>query len=137
MLLATCDILLNRPIYGTVEVVEFMLVVLVFGNIGYNEAKKANGAADIVLTRLPEGIRTILGYVTSLVSIGIVAVITWQFGIRAWSLIINPRITTSTLGVSIGPLLAIAALGFLVLWLELVVDFGTRLVQAIGGKSRH
>jgi TRAP-type C4-dicarboxylate transport system permease small subunit len=139
MLLVTGDVVgrycLNRPITGAIDVVEQMLVLMVFLALAYATAQKSHVIVNVVISRLSEKPRTILNCTTSFASLVIAALITWQMGARAWALLFQMfQMTqrTMTLLWPIGPFAMVAAVGAFFLCLELTVDFCTNLAQAAG-----
>ncbi len=130
---------LNRPITGAGDVIEQMMVLMIFLALAYATVKKSHVIVEVVISRLSSARRTILNCVTSFASLVIAALITWKLGARAWTLLLEMggyTECTMTLEMPIGPFVMIAAVGFLFLCLELAVDFCTYLAQAAGGKSR-
>ena len=112
----------NRSIKGTLDVVELSLLFIVFLTIANVEVRKAHIKVDLVTSRLPKGLLTIASCVTSLSSLVIVALITWQMGVRGWSQILRPTLYTPNLELPISPFLLVAALGCLLLLLVQAVD---------------
>lgn len=124
---------LNRSIRGTVDVIEVTLVFIVFLTAPEVAARNAHIKVDLVISAFSEKIRAILFCFTSFASLIISALITWQLGMRGWSLMIRPTLTTLNLEWPLGPFYLVAALGFLLLCLELAVTFVNSLRRVSGG----
>jgi TRAP-type C4-dicarboxylate transport system permease small subunit len=75
--------IIKKPIKGTVELEEFLLVILVFFGIAYTAIKKRHIKVDLVLKRLPESAQSVITSVTSALSIGLCVVMTWQIVVYA------------------------------------------------------
>ncbi|MBN2059197.1 MAG: TRAP transporter small permease [Deltaproteobacteria bacterium] len=69
---------LNRPVEGAVELIELLMIFIVFLGFGYVAVRKMNVAIDFFVQMLPEKIKNAIEVVTCLLSIVIVTLITWQ-----------------------------------------------------------
>ncbi len=63
---------------GSTELVELILVGLVFLGIAYTQFEKGHINIDFLTSRLPHNIQSIVGSITYLLTLGIVALITWR-----------------------------------------------------------
>jgi C4-dicarboxylate transporter, DctM subunit len=68
----------NRPVAASYELVQFMLVTMVFCGIGYTAVKRGHVAVDFVVSRLSKRAQLALETVTILLALGVFAVIVWQ-----------------------------------------------------------
>ena len=82
VLITVADVLLrlflDRPIRGTLEITEFLMVIAVFFAMGYTGMMKGHIAIQILPSRLPEWPRAVLDSIADLISIGFCCLIMWQ-----------------------------------------------------------
>lgn len=82
VLITVADVLLRlflgRPIRGTLEITEFLMVIAVFFAMGYTGMLKGHIAIQILPSRLPERARAVLDSIADLISIGFCCLIMWQ-----------------------------------------------------------
>ena len=82
VLLTVADVLLrlllNRPIRGTLEMTEFLMVIVVFSAMAYTGLLRGHIVIQILSSRLPERPRAILDGIADLISIGFCCLIMWQ-----------------------------------------------------------
>ncbi|MBA7681910.1 hypothetical protein ES703_90254 [subsurface metagenome] len=87
MLLTVVDVLLRylfrRPIAGSVEIVELMLVLVVFFGIGFTGLQKGHVKLGLLVDRLTEKARALITSVTTILSLVIFALIAWQSIVQA------------------------------------------------------
>lgn len=74
--------LLSLPVPGSVELIEFMLLIIVFMGMAECETHGDNVSVDLLVTMLPERTQTIIGFCTSILSAAIVILITWQSALQ-------------------------------------------------------
>ena len=134
MLLITADILLRyflgRPIKGTFEITGLMLVIMFFSGFAFAQVQQSHISVDIVVSRLPRRIRSILRSFSYLVYFGFTLLITWRtFLCGKEALRIGQ--TTSILNISLAPFIFLAAFGSLVLCAVVLVDLIKTLTQAV------
>ena len=141
VLLVSADVIgryvFNNAIKGVLDIVELSLLFIVFLATADVAVKKAHIKVDLITSRLSVGVHTIMSCVTSLASLVIVVLITWQLGVRGWRQVLHPTLYTTSLEIPIAPFLLVAALGCLLLSLVLVVDSFSCLSQAWRGKSKR
>jgi TRAP-type transport system small permease protein len=82
VLLTVVDVLLrlslDRPLRGAFEIVEFLMVIVVFSAIAYTGLLKGHIVIQIFSSRLPERVRAILDIIADLISIGFCCLLIWQ-----------------------------------------------------------
>ena len=126
MLFATADVtgryVFSRPIEGSQEVTEAMMVFVIFLGMGYCTLQRGHVRVELVTSRLSEHTQAILDAIVSLAGTAIVALIVWQMGVRVYGELVSssPRMTW-ILGIPYAPLLFVAAVGMLAMCLELFV----------------
>ena len=125
MFLIVTDVILrylvNRPIDGSHELVMFMMAIVVFTALSYTATVGGHVKIELVVSRLPKRAQEALGGVTSLLSLGLFALIAQQNFVRAKALRLE-GLTSSILHVPVYPFYLFAAFGCALLCLVLLVD---------------
>ena len=75
----------NRPISGSIEITEVMMVILVFSSIAYAQFKDAHVSMDILTSSLKKNKQNILEGISLVFSIVIFIVIIWRSFIAAYT----------------------------------------------------
>ena len=123
MLLTTVDVacryLFNSPILGSLEIIEFMVVLVVFFFLGITEREGAHVRVDLVLSTLSSNPRRGLKVFTLLLSLAIMALITWMTGVQAMETA-EVGEYSSILHIPKSPFVWAVGLGCLAMCLELV-----------------
>ena len=114
--------LFRRPLIGTVEIEEFMLLALVFFGIGYAQVKKRHVSISVLVDRLPSKAQFVINNITCLPSLIVFSLITWQSLVMAKRYWIK-GVSSLFLEISLSPFLCIVAAGCAVLCLALLSDF--------------
>jgi TRAP-type C4-dicarboxylate transport system permease small subunit len=136
MLLVAADVIgryvFNSPIYGAMEMGELMMVILVFLGMSYCTLERAHVRVELLVSRFSERTQVILDIIMSIASAAIFALIVWQMGMQGWQGLFSPsgRITL-LLGLKEAPFLLIAAIGSLLMCLELLVHSFHSLAKVI------
>ena len=144
MLLTVIDVLLRylftRPIAGSVEIVELMLVVIVFFGIAFTGLQKGHVALDLVVNRLPERARAFVYSITCALSLFTFSLIVWQSIVQArWAQ--GKNIVTGVWGISQFPFYYIIAFGCILLCIVFLREFieypsdGTRSSPSISMRA--
>jgi len=117
--------LFKHPLTGSLDFVELMMVIVVFCGLGYCAASEGNVRVDVIHARLPKRVQAGLDIFTFAVSTFIFALITWRLFARAWNIIQEPLSGpgTQTLQIPHMPFIWLAAMGSLLLCLELFTTF--------------
>jgi len=127
MLLTTADVagraLWARPIPGTVELSSYMLAVLVLLGIAYTHQVKGHVRVSIFIARIPVRTRALLDTITTLMGLGIVAVLAWQ----GWVVAVEERTVSDMLRIPQWPFRMLVSLAGLFLALELMIDLSASL----------
>jgi TRAP-type transport system small permease protein len=74
--------LLALPIPGSVELIEFLMVLVVFLGLAECAVQRGNVSVDLFVDRLPKKAQAVIDTFTCLFSIGIVSLITWQSAVQ-------------------------------------------------------
>ena len=133
-LLITADVLLRaffkRPILGTNELSEFMMIIVVYLAVAYTQHRKSHVSVDLVITRFPQRTRDIIDSFTYLLSLTICSLITWRSFADVGRLLDINRVS-DVLNVPIAPFLLVMAVGFFLFSVVLLIDFLHALGKAI------
>jgi len=82
VLMTVIDVLLrlflNRPIRGTLEITEFLMVIVVFFTMGYTAMLRGHIVIQILASRLPERPRAICDSIADFITVGFCCLIIWQ-----------------------------------------------------------
>ena len=136
MLLTAADVLLryvfNQPISGSLELTEYMMLIVVAFGLAHCAAQKGNVRVDVLTSRLPPRAQAVLNSITYLLSLGLFALITWQSISYIGFMFDAGRISASLL-IPVFPFVGMVALGSAMLSLVLLVDFLDYLSQAVKG----
>jgi len=113
-----------RPIKGTEDISEIIMVLTVFLSLGLTQYVKGHVSIDIITSRLQERYKVILNCFTSFIAFLFFLLVAWQLSNRALILLFTPaRGETATLGIPHAPFMLIAAVGCVLLSLVLLIDF--------------
>ena len=74
--------LLALPILGSVELIEFLMILVVFLGLAECAVQRGNVSVDLFVDRLPKKAQAVIDIFTCLLSIGIVSLITWQSAVQ-------------------------------------------------------
>lgn len=74
--------LLALPIPGSVELIEFFMVLVVFLGLAECAVHHGNVSVDLFIDRLPKQVQAVIDASTCLLSIAIVSLITWQSAVQ-------------------------------------------------------
>lgn len=136
MFLLVTDVILRRffdsPFTGTFEVVQFMLVTLVYLGVAHTAVDKAHISVDLVVDRLPKPARAVFSSATTLLSLSLMVLITWRSLVKAAELW-DSRECSFLLSVPLFPFYYILACGCAVLSAVLLIQ----LLEALGQVGRR
>jgi C4-dicarboxylate transporter DctM subunit len=114
--------LFKKPLLGTVELEELMIVILVFLGMAYTQVRGNHISVDFVTSRLSEKAQEILSGVTSLLSMCLFFALSWQ-GIVLSLTYLQKNVDTFHLRIPIFWVMWIVALGFFLLGVILFKNF--------------
>jgi tripartite ATP-independent transporter DctM subunit len=121
----------NSPIRYVLEVVEIMMITAVFLAVAHTQNEKGHVSVDVITSKLAPRPRIVLESITSLLGLGIFAIFIWQNVAEIPWTLSNNVVHSQSFHVSKAPFLAIIALGSTALWLLLLRDLLSRLVEAM------
>jgi tripartite ATP-independent transporter DctM subunit len=119
---------IRKPVKGSVELEEFLLVIMVFFGIAYTALKKRHIKVDMVLNRLPQSLQPVVSSFTSVISIGLCAVMTWRIVVNAQIRWANEA-KSIILNLPIFPFIFIAAFGSILLGLVMFAELLRSLAE--------
>jgi TRAP-type C4-dicarboxylate transport system permease small subunit len=132
MLLTVGDVVgrsfFNKPIPGTFELSEYMLAVIVLLGAAYTQQVKGHVGVDFLTRRCSPKTRAVFQAITALAGLLIIAVLAWQGYVEG----IHEKAVSDQLRVPQWPFKLLVAVGGLLLWLELLLEFIASLLRAAG-----
>jgi TRAP-type C4-dicarboxylate transport system permease small subunit len=131
MLVTVIDVFLrsafNRPILGVVELAEYAMVAVVYLALPLCAFRAGHARVETLSVLFPPGLLRIVDIITSLLSLGILSLMTWQAFLEFGNMLEAKR-ASDMLGMPAYPFYLIVALGSLILAFVLVVIL-LRLLQ--------
>jgi len=120
----------DKPIPGTFELSEYMLAVIVLLGAAYTQQVKGHVGVDFLTSRYAARTQAIYQTATSLAGLLIIAILVWQGYLEG----IHEKAVSDQLRVPQWPFKLLVAVGGLLLWLELLLDFIASVLK-IAGRS--
>jgi len=132
MFLITVDVILRssigKPILGAYELIQFLMVILIFFALPYTAAKDGHVTVDFVYERFSKRGRAVIDSIAYFLSFALYVLICWQSivqGIYIW----ESKQVTLALGIPIFGFLFVMALGCALLCLVLMSNFVQSLAK--------
>ena len=113
----------SQPIPGSMELSRYMLAVFILLGIAYTHQVRGHVRVTMIISRLPKTLAAALDVLTSLLSLFIIAVMTWQ----GWVVGIEERTVSDMLRVPQFPFRLLVSVGGLLLFFELLLELGDNL----------
>lgn len=133
MVLGSCDVIgryiFNNPVPGTLEASKLMLTAMVMLGLASTQADKVNVSVRVFTDRMPARLRAAAGFLTSLLSLFLFVIITWQAAVIAvdwWGM--NRFIPILHIPTAVGQI--VVCVGGLLMCLQMIIDLAA-LVPAI------
>lgn len=124
MLLTTFDVIarnvFNRPIPGTYEASEYLLVVIILFGIGYVQQRDAQVRVDMFINMMPRKIALSLEVIYTIIGLCFFALVVWQGIVGTFHSVEQGEIST-ILNIPSYPFEFLIAFGSFLLCLELFV----------------
>jgi len=134
VLLVVVDIILRRlfnsPLPWSLEVVEVMLVVVVFFSVAYCGARRAHVSIDVLISRFPPKARAIVDTFTYILGIVLFGVMAWGGAASAMGKWDTHHIT-GILPIPIYPFAFVVAFGSLLLALVLLAQLLNLIINTV------
>ena len=118
------------PFAGTAEVVCFLAALVAAFALGYTQIHRGHTRVDILVSRFPPRVQSIIDSIMFFVGMALFGVATWQIvklASRYWGL----GSVSETLYIVFFPLIYAVALGCALLCLVLLLDFLKSMAQAV------
>lgn len=123
MLLTVADVLLrfsiNKPIIGTTEITELMMVVAVFLGFAWCALRGKHVRVELVVSRYSPSVQAVIDSIIYLVGLVIVVILGWQTFLESLN-VQRLHLTYSYIEVPKFPFYMVVALGYAVLFLAMV-----------------
>jgi TRAP-type C4-dicarboxylate transport system permease small subunit len=136
VLLIAADVTLrrvfNNPLTFSYEIIQFGLVIVVWGSVLYSTIRERHISIDVLVSRLSENTRQVLRLTFDFISALILLLIGWQ-SITYAIYLRAVRLESAMLEIPIYPFVFIVALGAILAGLILLVNF----VDSVRGKSKR
>lgn len=112
----------NKPLIGTVELEELMIVIMVFCGIAYTQITGNHISVDFITSRLPKRLQNTICVATSLLTTIFFFMLTWQSLIQSRNHMVNDT-ATFDLQIRLYWIMLIIALGFFLFALSTLIEF--------------
>lgn len=134
MFLTIADVFLrkvfSRSILGTVELTEFMMVVLVFFALAHTEVSNGHVRVDLIMSRFGERAQTLVDMITQFVCFLLFGLVTWSALVHSARMKASGEVSQD-LWLPIYPFVYIVAVGCALLTLTLLTKFLMALIGRI------
>lgn len=111
----------NNPLTGTVELTKLAMVPMVYLGLSYVESRDGHIAVDLLYLRLPVRARLALRVFAGLVSLAVIAFMTWQLHAYAGTLEANHN-NSGVLRIPLYPAALLATLGAAIFGLAVLLN---------------
>jgi len=126
MLLTAADVFLraflSKPIIGTTEITEQMMVAVVFLGFGWCALQGKHVQVDLFVSHYPKGARRVIDLMINLIGLVLVVVICWRTSVATLT-VQRLGIICSYIGVPKYPFYALTAFGWAVLFIVMASLF--------------
>jgi len=124
MILAVVDVVgryvFKSSIFGSQDLTQLMMVIVVFLGFGIEAEEDKNVRIEILYQYFGKKLKAVMNILAWLVGISVYAVVAYRLYFRAMNVFIKHNASTMTLSISLAPFLLIAAIGCLLMILQLV-----------------
>jgi len=132
MVLTVSDVtmryLFSRPITGTTEITEYMMICILLA-MAWGAVQEKHITVSAVMDRMPKKVQAITDIITFLISLGVFALVTWQSYVAAlFALEFN--VSSALLGLPDAPFYIVLMAGFGILCLSIIPVLVKRIKQA-------
>lgn len=134
MILTITDVVLrktlSKSILGTVEVTEFLLVIVIFFTLAHTEILNGHVKVDLVMSRFGERAQSLVDMITQFICFILCVLITWSTLIYAEVMRVSGEVSQD-LWVPIYPFIYVVAMGCAVLALTLLMKFFLSVMRVV------
>lgn len=132
----TLRFFLNRPIQGTYETGEFMMIFVVYLSVAYVQSEKGHIKIEIFTGNLNQMWKTLLDVFGNMVGLIIFTFATWSCGMAAWEAWSTGDYTMGLIQFPYWPFKSVLTFGLALLCLRLMVDIYRDVIILIGKDER-
>lgn len=139
MLAVSADALLrqalNRPIAGTLEGVELLLVLVVYAGLARTQAERGHIAVDLLTGRLAGRPRAAVAALASILALALFGATAWATGrmaVRSWQM---GEYSAGLVAFPLYPSRGLVALGCACLCLQLLVELARAVARLAGSRA--
>jgi TRAP-type C4-dicarboxylate transport system permease small subunit len=134
MLLTVADVFLRKvfshSILGTVEVTEFLLVIVIFFTLADTEILNGHVKVDLVMSRFSERSRAAVDMITQLICFVLCVIFTWSTLIYSETMRVSGEVSQD-LWLPIYPFIYIVAAGCIIFAFSLLIKFLIALTKVV------
>lgn len=114
----------NRPIPGSNDIGELLLIPVAFFAMGFTQLMKTHVRVTLIYERFSQKGKAVIDFVMFFLGAAVWGLVAWNLGGRALELTINPSVGSSSLilGIPHLPFLYLATVGSLLFFLQLLAD---------------
>jgi len=136
VLLITLDVVLryffNRPIKGSYELVEFMMVLIVYLGLGYTQINKRHVSINLFTTKLSPAPLSLVSSATYFLCLAVFSLITWRCILQAEALRVDGT-ASDVLFIPSFPFMWVVVFGSALLCFIFLIDF----IKSLDGVSKQ
>ncbi|OPY71860.1 MAG: Tripartite ATP-independent periplasmic transporter [Syntrophorhabdus sp. PtaU1.Bin058] len=122
--------IITFPIPGSVELIEFLMILVVFLGLAECAVHRGNVSVDLFVEQLPKRVQAVIDAFTCLCSVGIVSLITWQSAVQV-KLLWESGHVSGVLHIPHWPFAVVMVFGWAAFSLVLVAHFFEYLGRAL------
>jgi len=114
----------NRPIKGSNDICELLLIPVAFFAMGFTQLMKDHVRVTLFYEKFSPKGKAIIDGLVFLIGAVIWAVVAWNMGVRGWKLILSPQTAPSSMILKIPhlPFICMVVVGSILFSLQLIVD---------------
>jgi TRAP-type C4-dicarboxylate transport system permease small subunit len=136
MMALTCiDVVLRKmgsPIFGSLDIVGFLAVIALAASMPYTHQQKGHVGVSLLVQKFSERTQAVIDSITSLVSLILFAIVSWQMWLYAKELYIKGDVSMAIQWPKY-PFIYIVSFCFAILCLTILVDFLSQVRKAVKG----
>jgi len=112
---------LFKPIPGTLELTEFMMVIIVYSALGYTQVCREHISIDVVVSRFSPWAQSVIDSIIYLFSLVLLSIVTWQSAAYAHR-IFEEHDISGVLSLPVYPVLMVVTFGSFIFCLTMLVS---------------
>lgn len=111
---------LGSPVLGSVEIVQFMMVITIMSGLSYCESQNGHISVELIFDKFPKKVQNLMLIIINLLSLVCVSIIAFVYYKVVIKNFVNGSNTSDLLGISFLPFETIIAICFTVWFLQLL-----------------